>query len=984
MRWRYVLLPLLILVPALVAQDEDLPPDEIADIVDRYVERGEESMREGVYDEARLRFKKALRRDPGHVRAHLGTAWCYRVVGAYAKADAQIDKLLAKHPSNRDARVLRAELELLQGRVSKAKDLAAEVVKTSLTEGPDLAGLRARYLIAECQGRRGLRDDARTTLDYFPTYYKARFNAFSVANDNAEEWARDPDKARPIADELTIVAQALRLYVELSPLDHEYLQNAYDLIELAKTLDPRNWAAWIERVRITRIDRERAISRARQVHDIVTKRNPELADLYVEVAKSLLTSFNDGEARKHAETALRVNPKQTDARAIIARVMLQDNEYSDATDHIEAGLKIDPFHRDLLALKATMELLLGNRDEFETGMQAMLRVDKTYGEGFHLAGLIVASRQRRYDTGSALVRRGLKIDPTNFQAHATLGVFLANDGRANEAIESLEKSKKLIPFSHPIRNNFLTVLKYVTGTMTTYKTENFVFRFDPAEHEIMKLFLPPLLEECWTDMVKRYKFTPRRPVLVETFRKADDFSVRTLGIPGIPALGACFGGLITLDSPQALPPGAFLWSATARHEFAHIMSLQLSGGQVPRWFTEGLSMLEEKPLDSGWGKDDRFEREVFDAYHTGTLPEIGKFDAWFRGPRVAYAYYVGGLMLEFLQKRSGEEGIVKALRLYGKDRPMREVFRKAFDLELDEFDKKFHEFIGARVKGYRIVPNYALQMADLRRKVLRNAKDGESLVKLAWAYHRTRRFVDAGDYLDRARRVLGDKHPRVLLLHAHLTRRPRPARARELYEEFLRVGGEDYDARMVLASMYLQENERDKYVAALKAAKAAWPFRVSGNNPYALLRRHYMSKGDEDAALKELEQAVVIASKDLKARLALAAEYEKRNRPMDSIRVLEQNLLITLFNKATHDALLPLYRGAKQKKKAIRTARVRLALRDDETAELDMAFRWVDLAEVLLDDEQKQKAVRALAEAEKLADIGDEPRVKAIKEQLGQ
>ena len=137
-------------------------------------------------------------------------------------------------------------------------------------------------------------------------------------------------------------------------------------------------------------------------------------------------------------------------------------------------------------------------------------------------------------------------------------------------------------------------------------------------------------------MVARYGFEPKAPVLVEVFGKADDFSVRTLGLPGIPALGACFGGLITLDSPQALPPGQFLWASTARHEFAHVMSLQLSGGQVPRWFTEGLSVLEEEPLDTGWGRNDVFEREVCDAWATGTLPPIATFD----GCRAAHAHEI--------------------------------------------------------------------------------------------------------------------------------------------------------------------------------------------------------------------------------------------------------------------------------------------------------------------------------------------------------
>ena len=50
MHLRRAFLLLLPLVPPLLAQDDELPPDEVADLVERYVERGEVSLREGNYD----------------------------------------------------------------------------------------------------------------------------------------------------------------------------------------------------------------------------------------------------------------------------------------------------------------------------------------------------------------------------------------------------------------------------------------------------------------------------------------------------------------------------------------------------------------------------------------------------------------------------------------------------------------------------------------------------------------------------------------------------------------------------------------------------------------------------------------------------------------------------------------------------------------------------------------------------------------------
>mgnify|MGYP002624862640 FL=1 len=252
MHLRRAFLLLLPLVPPLLAQDDELPPDEVADLVERYVERGEESMREGNYDEARLRFQKALRRDAADEKAHLGIAACHRALGAYDKAEAQLGKLLEASPSSRGAKLALGRLDLLQGRLSEARARAEEVLAAGVSEGLDLVGLQARMLQAECLARRGQRGDARTVLDFFVKYYDSRYDTWSEAKFNVDRVKHRPDLARPLSEEITVVAAALRLYVELSPLDNTYIETANELINLARELDDRNWEAWIEGVRIRR------------------------------------------------------------------------------------------------------------------------------------------------------------------------------------------------------------------------------------------------------------------------------------------------------------------------------------------------------------------------------------------------------------------------------------------------------------------------------------------------------------------------------------------------------------------------------------------------------------------------------------------------------------------------------------------------------------------------------------------------------------
>ena len=72
---------------------------------------------------------------------------------------------------------------------------------------------------------------------------------------------------------------------------------------------------------------------------------------------------------------------------------------------------------------------------------------------------------------------------------------------------------------------------------------------------------------CAADAVRTLQLTPTGPILIEIFPRHDDFAVRNVGLPGmIGALGACFGKVVTLDSPRARPPG----------------TVQLASDHVPR------------------------------------------------------------------------------------------------------------------------------------------------------------------------------------------------------------------------------------------------------------------------------------------------------------------------------------------------------------------------------------------------------------------
>ncbi len=53
------------------------------------------------------------------------------------------------------------------------------------------------------------------------------------------------------------------------------------------------------------------------------------------------------------------------------------------------------------------------------------------------------------------------------------------------------------------------------------------------------------------------------PVQVEVYPDHEDFAVRTMGMPGLGALGVTFGEVVAMDSPSGRKPGDFNWGAHA-------------------------------------------------------------------------------------------------------------------------------------------------------------------------------------------------------------------------------------------------------------------------------------------------------------------------------------------------------------------------------------------------------------------------------------
>ena len=225
---------------------------------------------------------------------------------------------------------------------------------------------------------------------------------------------------------------------------------------------------------------------------------------------------------------------------------------------------------------------------------------------------------------------------------------------------------------------------------------------------------------------KKYKFKLNEPVQVEVYPDHEDFAVRTMGMPGLGALGVTFNNVIAMDSPSGRPPGEFHWASTLWHEMSHVYVLKMTNDRVPRWFTEGLAVHEETAASPDWG--DRLSPEIIAAIRDKKLLPVAEIDRGFVHPtypsQVIVSYYRGGQDLRLHLRSAGAKAkLLDMIHAFAKNRPTVDVIREQLGMEPEAFDKDFLAMIDKETS--KTVAGFADWTKQVR-EINQLAKDGKN------------------------------------------------------------------------------------------------------------------------------------------------------------------------------------------------------------------------------------------------------------------
>jgi len=904
----------------------------------------------GRYDEA-LKLAEALlpKAPPADaMAARLLRVQVLRETGQYDKARDEATALAKQAPRQPNVLAALAETLIETGRYEEAAKRLAAALQL------DKEHIKTRRLSLELAEITGDNPAAQAQMSYFFDLYRSRKAA--------------------TAEALTAVARAVQ---------NEDPHGAWGAYQDAQQEDPYYADAWLLGGFLCL--EKYAWPFATQSFNRLVKLNPNLAVAHAGLASVLLANSKYDKALESIETALKANPHLPLAHELKAAILGVERKHAESLAEIRAALKINPRSLSALSLLAAhYEAVVkpGKRDET---IAHVLKINPAHAEVYNTLS-ITCQRLRRSPSAIAWARKAIKLRPRYWRGYYLAGMNLVRAGEEKEGYELLERAFELNRFNVWAANT-LTVLDrdLKRKEFVYHQTPHFFVKLDRTEDPILWPYLELMLEPMYDKLTRKYRFEPTGPmlttgkVLVLLFPKHSEFSARTIGLPGLSALGACLGQVITMPSPafgRRRRSGPFNWRQVLVHEFAHVVTLQKTRYHIPRWLTEGISVWEEDDTRVKW------DQMLKHALAEGQLLPLEDLDRGFVRPKfrtqVPLSYYQAFLITRHFSETYGNDAILKMLELYHDGEPTAQVLAKATGKPLKTLNAQTLDYIRRYAKAIRL----ATQRIDkktldkLEAQAKKDDKNADLWTRIALGRLMARKTKQAREAAQRAVKL----DPKLARAHAVLgfiayTIDKKPQAAKKHYLAAKAADPDYFPARLYLG-LIARDDFSDEAIRELEAARRLAPrFIQRGRNPYLLLARLYRDEGQPHKAIAMLRQLCKLDSNDAKARVELAELLTQQAMHPEAAATYLDAIYIDPFDLAIHMAAARAYEAAKDPTQAAREYGVAAAI---DPKNLKPLVGW---ARTLAASGQPTVARKALAAIRKLDP--DNPDAAAIEKSLG-
>ncbi len=517
-----------------------------------------------------------------------------------------------------------------------------------------------------------------------------------------------------------------------------------------------------------------------------------------------------------------------------------------------------------------------------------LAINPHYGDAYAIPAFIYIITFK-YDQAGDFYQKAVDVQPDHFESHLELAANHLRQNRSSLAREHFTIAYDGDPFKPEAVNSMRLMDTYDSLDVLNFPAASsqlipdLSLRLDKKERDQLAPYVSGLALKAIETFEDRYQFKLKETAHIEIYPNHDDFIVRALGMPGVPLLGVAFGYLVAMDSPSAKAGGDYHWGTTLWHEVAHIFTIKASEHNVPRWFSEGVSVFEEwqtGPL----AIDSQYARVPISVYRSLIEHEflsIKDLDDGFVRPKydnqVIVSYNQAGLICDFIVNQFGFDQLVAMLNGYAQELNTLEIIESVLELSPEQFDQQFNDYfddrygdnltnleawaeqmetvskaaaeenwqevINAADKAIALMPDYS----DLDSPYLIKARAYRELEDSTQQFAVLERFWQAGGYAPNALKELAN----------HYADNDQEQQAIAVFNDVNLVDPFDLNVHLALGDLLLNSQQARLALSEYKVAMALEPLDKA--DVFYRIGNAYQTLGETDLAKTQALTALEIA-----------------------------------------------------------------------------------------------------------------------------
>jgi len=229
--------------------------------------------------------------------------------------------------------------------------------------------------------------------------------------------------------------------------------------------------------------------------------------------------------------------------------------------------------------------------------------------------------------------------------------------------------------------------------MDKMTSEHFYIKFLSANRAQAELALETA-ERFYRPVTQDFGFSPRFKIPIILYSSREELNKSFGWEAKESAMGVYWAGAIRVLSPAAWVEvtepervkDVFISSGPMAHELAHLMVDYLTGGNYPRWFTEGVAQYEEYKLTG-------FEFTAPAGSPQGRMYSMKELAENFDGlPDQSLAYRESLAAVRYIVHNYGEDALHRLIEELGRGPDFNRALKTVTGLEEGQFEKQWMEW----------------------------------------------------------------------------------------------------------------------------------------------------------------------------------------------------------------------------------------------------------------------------------------------------